>query len=231
MIKIVKASSEGIAETAMTLSKGGIAVIPTCRWFMLCCLADAKDNIERIFKAKKRPSARQPLFVLPDRDSSGDYFVVGEGARRLIDRLWPGELTLILPWRDFNVASRFEAMNRAEALVYCPSGVLGEVATVVQAPLASTTVSVSDDSEPNNSGPAISVEEVLVFAHTHELNIEVVIDNGLCPAFITTTIVDCREPLSMPRLVREGFVHRRAIDAALLSEGSAHAWAGENYRV
>jgi tRNA A37 threonylcarbamoyladenosine synthetase subunit TsaC/SUA5/YrdC len=67
---------------------------------MICSKAENQEGIERIFKAKKRPLNKQPLFVLPDKTVANSYFKIGSRTEQLIKKLWPGELSLLLLWAD-----------------------------------------------------------------------------------------------------------------------------------
>lgn len=217
MPRVLKASADAIGEAAAALRADRIVAVPTSRWFMVCCRAAARTSIEHVFRAKSRVLSKQALFVLPSKDRVAEYFKVGRGAQRLVDRLWPGELTLHLRWRDPGIAAEFSGVDKTAALVYSPPGLLGDVAAAASLPLAATTVNLSDATEPSSPGPAISVEEVLLFIQKAELKVDLVIDMGICPAFMPTTIVDCRSVDVAPSIVRQGYVHERAIRAALSS--------------
>lgn len=212
-------SSQAVSEAVAALTSERIVIVPTSRWFMLCCDAATEKCIAQIFAAKKRSASKQPLFVVPSKERAAEYFHIGPGAQRLIDKLWPGELTLLLPWRGPDVACLFHALDTSAALAYSPPGLFGQVTRAVGMPLAATTVNVSDSADTTGLGPAISLQEVSLFLQRSHLDVELVIDSGVCPAFLPTTIVDCRCPDGTPVIMREGYVHTRAVAAALCAEG------------
>lgn len=216
MARILTASPQAVGEAVAALCSDRIVVIPTCRWYMVCCKAAAREHIDQIFAAKKRPLSKQPLFVLPCKERVPEYFQLGTGTQQLIERLWPGELFLLLPWRDPGLAAQFSGFDPSAALVNSPPGLFGELALATDVPLAATTVNVSNLSDPSSPGPAISLDEVSIFLQNTQLDVEVVIDNGICPAFNHATIVDCRNSDETPRIVRQGYVHERAVKVALL---------------
>jgi len=218
MARVVTASSQTVSEAVVALSAARIVVIPTSRWFMVCCKASAPECIAQIFAAKKRTPSKQPLFVLPCKDRAAEYFRIGAGAQRLIDKLWPGELALLLPWREPSLAGLFRGFDRSAALAFSPPGLFGQIVSAAGIPLAATTVNVSESAEPSSPGPAISLQEVSLFLERSQLDVDLVIDSGICPAFMPTTIVDCRCPEGSPWIVREGYVHARAVAAALSAE-------------
>ncbi len=220
MTKIIKPSQEAISETANALLNNGIVIIPTIRWYMICSKAENQECIEKIFEAKNRPMSKQPLFVLANKADADSYFELGHGAKQLIEKLWPGELSLLLTWADRNKASRFKAIDQTHALTSNPPGILGEIANAVSVPLAATTVNISEPFDRGNLGPAISLQEALFFIRKTGIKIDITVDGGICPAFTHTTIIDCRFINEVPKIVREGFVHERAIKEALNSEMS-----------
>lgn len=215
MVRVMVASSEAVSEAVALLSADHIVVVPTSRWFMICCRATAQERIEEIFAMKRRAASKQPLFVLPHKEQTTQYFRISTAAGQLIEKLWPGELSLLLPWRDTHVGEPFRGVDRLAPLVYCPPGIFGEIAAGVGVPLAATTVNISDFSVPESPGPAISVEEVSSFLRCSKCEVGLVIDGGICPACMPTTIMDCRETNGTPTIVREGYVNARAVRLAL----------------
>jgi L-threonylcarbamoyladenylate synthase len=200
------------------LQQGGILIVPTIRWYMICCLASNDLGIMEIFRAKRRLLSKQPLFIIPSADSVSNYFHVNISAQRLIDFFWPGELTLQLRWKSKSID--YSAYSNEDALVCCPSGIFGEIVAFIEEPLAATSVNVIDESKPDDYGPAISVFEINEFIRETGIVIKQIIDNGICPSYSHTTILDCRNMDSAPILIREGFVHKKAIYSALSNERS-----------
>lgn len=215
MTRIITPSVGATSEAVRALLSNGIIVIPTSRWYMICVRADNQQGLEKIYRAKKRPASKQPLFVLPDRARVAEYFHIGRGARQLVDRLWPGELSMLLTWADQSIAGRFGGFDPVYAVAHTPTGVFGEIAAAAAVPLAATTANVSGPSDADSPGPAISPEEVASFIESTGIVTDVVIDAGICPAFIQTTIVDCRSIDDVPKIVRHGYVHERAVRLAL----------------
>jgi L-threonylcarbamoyladenylate synthase len=215
MTKIIKPSSKAITYATSVLLNDGIVIIPTMRWYMICCKSENQECIKRIFEAKKRPLSKQPLFILPEKASANFYFHIENSTQQLINKLWPGEITLLLSWADQNIASQFKMYDQQATLVSNPSGLFGKIAKAISIPLAATTVNISNTFEKNDLGPAISLKEIIHFIRETGMKIDLIIDGGICPAFIQTTIVDCQYPNTNPKIIREGFVHERAINLAL----------------
>ncbi|MFL1676496.1 L-threonylcarbamoyladenylate synthase [Paenibacillus dendritiformis] len=99
-----------IMEAAALLAAGGTVAFPTETVYGLG--ADARDTraVERIFAAKGRPSDN-PLIVHIADMAMLDELVepFGGTARRLMDRFWPGPLTIVLPVGPGAVSPRVTA--------------------------------------------------------------------------------------------------------------------------
>lgn len=93
------ASPEGVAAAAAELARGAVVAFPTDTVFGLGARAADRVAVRAVSRLKGR-SARQPLVLMTARVSELEEFAeVGELARELGERFWPGPLTLILPAR------------------------------------------------------------------------------------------------------------------------------------
>ncbi len=92
-------NEEELKEAAQLLASGRLVAFPTETVYGLGGNALDTDAVKEIFKAKGRP-ADNPLIVHIARKKDINNLVKGEIsklAQRLIDKFWPGPLTLILP--------------------------------------------------------------------------------------------------------------------------------------
>lgn len=201
-----------IHEAARALEAGGLVIVPTRRWYMICADATNAAACRGIFDAKKRPLGKSLVLVTPSQNHCEQHFVLHPEARRLMDAFWPGDLALLLPWRDENNAARHTAVG-APALVTQSPDALGQLAEMAAVTVAATTVNLSGDAHTDAPGPAITIEEVHAFLKLSATPVSVVLDGGVCPSANHLTIVDCAT--TKVRLVRAGLVHERAVSAAL----------------
>lgn len=137
MTKIIKENQ--LDEAAECLANGGTVVFPTETVYGLGGDAFNDAAIDKIYKAKGRPSDN-PLIVhisdIGDLDKLAEY--VSDNCRALADKFWPGPLTMIFPKKDSvpfrvtgglnTVAVRFpsnpiahELIRRSNVLVAAPS--------------------------------------------------------------------------------------------------------------
>ena len=100
----------GVAEAAEVIVSGGIVAFPTETVYGLGADARRPEAVERIFDAKGRP-ADNPLIVHVGRleDAVALATEVSPLEMRLMERFWPGPLTLVLPVRPGAVAPQVTA--------------------------------------------------------------------------------------------------------------------------
>ncbi|MEV6930139.1 Sua5/YciO/YrdC/YwlC family protein [Dactylosporangium sp. NPDC051485] len=194
------------------IDAGGIVAMPTRRWYMLCADSGNEHACGSIFAGKGRPMTKPLALVLPTDEAVTDRFVLSPAARRLADRLWPGDLALRLPWRRPDDAGRRPWLGAGPPLVTREPGLLGALAGRVRNPIAAAVVSRSDGRTPEQRAPALSAAAVLAFADAYAAPIDLLVDGGVCPLGIGLTVVDCT---AEPVVVRAGAVHERAVEAAL----------------
>lgn len=91
---------EKIKEAADIIKDGGTVVFPTETVYGLGADALNASAVEKIFKAKGRPQDN-PLIIHIASKNIGLYAKeVPEIANKLIDKFWPGPLTIILKKKD-----------------------------------------------------------------------------------------------------------------------------------
>lgn len=96
IIDIKKINKDNILDITGTIRSGGLIIFPTDTVYGLGTDVFNKKSIDRIYKLKQR-NIRKSLILFLYKKSDLKKFVkeIPEGARRLIDRFWPGPLTLI----------------------------------------------------------------------------------------------------------------------------------------
>jgi L-threonylcarbamoyladenylate synthase len=207
-IRAVAATEVNLAARAM--EAGELVVVPTGRWYMICCDASNADACARIFTAKQRPVEKSLLLVARSVEAASQQFRMSMDATLLAEAFWPGDLALLLSWRDPAEGLRYSAVGAPEALVTVAPGVLGELAQLASCPVAATSANISGTTLRR---PSITLAEVQGFIAETGAEVPVVVDGGICPTANHVTIVRCGNDRT--ELVRDGIVHTRAIRAAL----------------
>lgn len=201
-----------VARAAGLLARGGLVAFATETVYGLG--ADALDvrAVARIFEVKGRPRF-DPLIVHVAELAWLERLVrsVPENARRLIDRFWPGPLTLVLPKTDLvpdlvtaglpTVGVRMPAHPSALDL-------LRQAGTPVAAPSANLFGQVSPTTAQHVADQLGS-------------RIDYILDGGPCSVGVESTVLDLSG--LFPTLLRPGGLSREQIELAIGPLKSAHA--------
>lgn len=202
------ADAAQVARAAQVLAAGGLCAFPTETVYGLGANAADDAAVRRIYEAKGRPSGH-PLIVHLASAEQAPHFAasVPASAQRLMERLWPGPLTLVVPRRpgvaqaaaggQGSIALRVPAHPMALALLRACASVTPSVPGLA-APSANRFGRVSPTT-------AAHVREELGDAL-------LVLDGGPCEVGIESAVVDCtRDDLA---LLRPGMLGRNAIEEA-----------------
>ncbi len=201
-----------IATAAAMLREGGLVAIPTDTLYGLAASVFCPDAVERVFTAKERqPEARVPVLIATAADLPVLTQSVPRDAWRLINRFWPGALTLVFPARRSlpneltrggqTVAVRVPAARTALRLLEA----LGE-------PVVGTSANIS------GMPPATTAEEV---AAQLGGRIEAVLeDDASVAGGLPSTIVDMTG--EAPLILRAGAVPADAVREAMGRRVNVH---------
>ena len=96
----MKCDSEGINTAKKILEKDGVIIFPTDTVYGIGCNPYSTKAIQRIYQIKKRDEAK-PLPILGySKDELNKIVFFDEKSSRLIEKFWPGKLTLVLKLKD-----------------------------------------------------------------------------------------------------------------------------------
>ena len=180
---------------AEIIRAGGLVAFPTETVYGLGCDALNPGAVARVFEAKQRPSF-DPLIVHIATHTSLDCLarVIGLGDYQLMNRFWPGPLTLVLPKRGHvpdivtaglpTIAIRMPAHPVAQALIR-------EAGVPIAAPSANPFGYVSPTT-------AEHVREMLGD------RVDLILDGGPCSIGVESTIVSMAG--TWPEVLRPGSI-------------------------
>jgi len=192
-IDLARPDRSTLRAIARRLERGEICVLPTDTIYGFHCRADLPAALARLQSLKERGEPK-PMVVLV----SGPGYLASAGiaippaARRLMERFWPGPLTLVLPAPGvFPVELTGGAVSVAVRQPGFP--VLARLIEMAGGPLASTSVNVTGVA-PLNDPSAI--------AAAFGGRVECVVDAGPLPETRPSTIVSFA--VDPPTVLREG---------------------------
>jgi L-threonylcarbamoyladenylate synthase len=185
------APAASIAAAARALAAGDIVGIPTDTVYGLAADAFHSGASDRLFAIKRRPrTVELPVLVADVAQALSLTIAVPASARRLMDRFWPGALTLVLPRRpDLNADL---GDDDATIGMRCPAHPVPLALCAEVGPLATT--SANRHGEP----PATTASAL---AAALGPGVELILDAGPCSG-MASTVVDCTGV--EPRMLREG---------------------------
>src|SRR5262245_48706290 len=178
---------------AAVLRGSGLVVFPTESFYGLGAHALDAHAVARVFRVKGRPEAK-PLLILVDSVEMLRTVVteVPAAARALIDRHWPGPLTLVLR----AAASIPDAVTAGTGTVGVRMPGHAVALGLVEAagrPLTAPSANPSGEPPPTTAGA--------VMRYFGE-QVDLILDGGPTAGGAGSTIADCTGPA--PRVLRQG---------------------------
>ena len=189
-VRLDATDPRALETAAALLCAGELVAFPTDTVYGVGALFSNPAAVSRIYDAKGRPETKGiPILLAERRDLPLVTARVDELAERLALAFWPGPLTLMLP-RGEQVPPAVS--QTATVAVRIPDHPLARnLIAAVGTPLAVTSANLSG--EPATTDPA----EVLRML---DGRIAAVLDGGLAPGGVPSTIVDCTvRPLQILR--------------------------------
>lgn len=176
------------------LRQGGIVALPTDTVYGLCAVAADRAAVERIYATKVRdPHQPMPIFVasIEQAELIAD---VNHVARRLMQRFWPGALTIVLQKMP---AYETRAVAGGDTIAVRAPGdpILREIASQL-GPITGTSANLAGREECHT---AAEVRAQLGDA------VDFVVDAPIDVSGRPSTIVDCSDQSEI-RVLREGAI-------------------------
>jgi L-threonylcarbamoyladenylate synthase len=182
-------------EAAAALREGKTVVFPTETVYGLGCCASNPGAVRRVYEIKGRAWGKPLASYIASPGEAVRYgVVISAEARRLIDRFWPGPLTLLLPGAG------------GERIGFrCPDDL--HALTLIRragVPVAGTSANRSGEKSPMSGVDAARLMDGLA---------DMVLKGGRTRCGLESTIVDLAG--AEPRMVREGVIGRKEIEEVL----------------
>lgn len=176
-IKLLKVDPDNpdtsaIEEAARAIRDGGLVAFPTETVYGLAANLLNKEAIERLYRVKRRPKNKPFTIHVSNMDMVREIAPdISDPAGRLIDKFWPGPLTIILNSKDREkVGFRMPANRIALSLI--------EICGV---PVVAPSANISGNRPPK------SADEVL---SDLDDGIDMILDGGPTEVGVESTVVD-----------------------------------------
>ena len=196
-----------LGEAAALIVSGELVAVPTETVYGLACSGLDAAAVERVYEVKGRPEVK-PLSLMLHKGAAVTKYCtnIPKQARALMDRFWPGPLTIVLKSKDI-VPDIVRAGGDTVAL-RCPDHPMTqEMLKKAKLPFAAPSAN------PSGSKSPVTVQEVLDY---FDGKIAAVVDGGRCGLGCESTIIDMS---SVPyKILRQGVLPEADI-ASVLTEG------------
>ena len=179
--KVVSSISPNAIHSALEiLLSGGLVAFPTDTVYGVGAIAFDGQAIESIYVAKDRPMEKAiPVLISDKEDLAKVAMEIPVLAVRLIERFWPGPLTVLVPKRP----TLPEAISATSTVgVRVPNHDVARALLRLAGPMAVTSANISGQPSPTSAGQVLA-----------QLGgrIAMIIDGGETPGGIPSTLVDC----------------------------------------
>ncbi|MDI6703866.1 MAG: L-threonylcarbamoyladenylate synthase [bacterium] len=195
---------EKIKIAAGIIKSSGLVAFPTDTVYGLGANALNERAVSKIFEVKRRP-AYSPLilFIYKKEDLRNFVEEVPAQADLLIERFWPGALTLV--FKKSGILSEPLTCGSAKIGIRIPNNkVVLSLIKEIDVPLATTSANIHGNPSPTEA------HEVL---HDLEGKIDLILDGGKTTLGIESTVLDVTT--LPPIILREGSISKRELEKVL----------------
>lgn len=185
------------------LKKGELIIYPTDTVYGVGGVLK-EDTLKKIYEAKTRSFSSPLIALVNSLDRVDEIAIISDEHRekinKLIERFWPGGLTIILKKRE-NVPA-IMVSNGETVGVRMPNHKLAlDIIESAGGILATTSANISGEATPSSF-----VEISPIFKE----RVDIVIDGGKCPIGTASTIIDMSK--SKISILREGSISKEEIE-------------------
>ena len=195
---------DNLNEAASLIAAGQLVAVPTETVYGLACSGLDADAVEQVYEVKGRPEVK-PLSLMLHKGAAVTKYCanVPKQARVLMDKFWPGPLTIVLKSKDI-VPDIVRAGGDTVAL-RCPDHPMTQaMLKKAHLPFAAPSANPSGEKSP------VTAQEVLGY---FDGKIAAVVDGGKCGLGKESTIIDMSA--APYKILRRGALPEEEIAAAL----------------
>ena len=194
LVKNIKENFKYIDEAATIIREGGLVAFPTETVYGLGADATNPEAVKNIFIAKGRPQDNPLIIHVASKDISKYVKSVPKIASILIDKFWPGPLTIILEKKD--IIPDITSANLATIGVRMPNSEIAlNLIKCSKKPIAAPSANISGRPSPTDMNRCVE-----------DLNgkIDYILGGENSDIGVESTIIDCT--VNPPIILRPGGV-------------------------
>lgn len=197
-----------IDKAVHTLAQGGVIAFPTETFYGLGVNPFDVSALRRLFEIKQREANKAILVLVPDQEMLTQIVAdIPMQYQPLMDRFWPGPLTLIFPAHS-RLPSLLTGDSGTIGVRISPHPLVAEIFKKWPYPITATSANISGTS------PAKDRSEV---THHFPDELDYILDGGETTAGLCSTIIGLKDDLFEE--IRRGEIPFRDINDALTNAG------------
>lgn len=184
-----------IQKAAESLQNNGVGIFPTDTVYGIGCKLDDEKALQKLFKIRNRPEEKAVLAVVDSVEMAEKYVIISEEVKtKLIQKYWPGGLTIVLPCKTDTVPSLARGGGMTLGIRQTNHPVLLELLKKVGVPIVAPSANFAGKPTPKSFA---DVDKNLLSL------VDFAID-GICGGNMASTVIDCT--VNPWKILREGAV-------------------------
>jgi L-threonylcarbamoyladenylate synthase len=190
-----QAPEKAFARCRKVVRSGGIIAYPTDTFYGLGADPRNEAAVKQLFSIKGRGTDQPILLLLPDADAVREWSAsVTPAALRLMERFWPGPLTLVFAARSYVVPALTAKTGRI-GLRVPGNEITRSLLSFLGSALTGTSANRTGGADPRSAGDVV-----------RELGdrIDLVLDGGIAAGELPSTVVDVTG--DRPTVLRQGAI-------------------------
>ncbi|MFD0050843.1 L-threonylcarbamoyladenylate synthase [Actinomycetes bacterium NPDC127524] len=194
-----------LKDAAVLLQKNEVVAFPTETVYGLGANAKSDEAVKKVFLAKGRPSDNPLIVHIASKEQLGEIVAsVPETAKTLMNKFWPGPLTIILEKRQ-GVLSEIVTAGLDTVGVRMPDHPVA-LSLIAKSGLPIAAPSANTSGKPSPTS-AVHVESDLTG------KIAGIVDGGPTGVGVESTVIDCT--LDIPVILRPGGITKDEIEETI----------------
>jgi L-threonylcarbamoyladenylate synthase len=186
----VSCDKKGIENAFQIINQGGIAIFPTDTVYGIGCNPYNKDSVKKIYEIKSRDISKPFPVLVYSKDIAEKIVFIDEFTKKIVERFWPGSLTIILKLTDENLKKSLNVTDKIAIRVpnhKCTLELLKKCNFLV-----GTSANISGQSSFTNPDECIK----------NIKNYDIFVDGGVIDSTAESTIIEIKD--EKIKIVREG---------------------------
>ena len=174
-----------IDTAAAILKNDGVVVLRTDTLYGVLACARSEKAVQKVYELKGRDETKSPIVLISDRSQVFDP--VDDQVNELLESVWPGKVSVIIPSTESPTWIRRDNQSVAYRL---------PAITELQSLIAKTGPLIAPSANPEGLQPADSIEQAVDYFGE---NVDLYIDGG---------VVEGSAPSQIVRINNDGIIER-----------------------